>query len=262
MTDWPPEALSRDAFLGGRVSLLQPRTGYRAGVDPVLLAAAVPARTGDHVLDLGCGVGAAILCLAARVPGLALAAVERHAGYADLARRNAAFAGVDLDLAEADLARLPPALTARGFDHVIANPPYFRAEGRATPSDLARAAARAEDTPLAAWIETAARRLKPRGYLHLIQRAERLPDLLAAADARLGSLELLPLAAREGRAPDLVILRARKGGRAAFRLHAPLILHDGPVHLRDGDSYRPWASAVLRDAAALPWPQSGVARQN
>lgn len=256
MTTGSPDGLSRDAFLGGRLRLWQPVSGYRAGVDPVLLAAAVPARTGEHVLDLGCGAGAAMLCLAARVPGLVLAGVERQADYAELARRNAMDAGHEVEIAEACLTRLPPMLTARSFDHVIANPPYFRAAARAAAPDPGRAAARGEETPLATWVEIAARRLRPRGYLHLIQRAERLPELLSVAGARLGSLEVLPLAARDGRAPDLVILRARKGGRAPFRLHAPLILHEGAVHLRDGDSYRPWAQAVLRDAAPLAWPQA------
>ena len=64
--------LTHDAFLGGRLHLWQPRRGYRAGVDPVLLAASVPAKAGQSVLDLGCGAGAAALCLGAREPGLEL----------------------------------------------------------------------------------------------------------------------------------------------------------------------------------------------
>jgi tRNA1(Val) A37 N6-methylase TrmN6 len=112
-----------------------------------------------------------------------------------------------------------------------------------------------EDTPLADWISTAARRLAPKGYLHMIQRADRLPDMLAASAGCLGSSEVLPLAPRHGRAAELVILRARKGGRADFRLHAPLILHEGDRHRQDGESYRPEIGAVLRDGAALPWPK-------
>lgn len=248
------EDLTRDLFLGGRLTIRQPRSGYRAGLDPVLLAAAVPAQTGQSVLELGCGVGAASLCLGARVPGLSLVGVELQDGYAELARRNAAENGIDLVVASADLAALPTDLRARSFDHVIANPPYFlRAQGSAAP-DAGREMALAEATPLARWVETATRRLAPGGWLTLIQRAERLPALLAAMDTRLGSVELLPLAPRVGRPAKLVILRARKGARGTLRLHSPLILHEGSRHERDADSYTPAVSAVLRQAAALPWP--------
>ncbi|MFY0308929.1 tRNA1(Val) (adenine(37)-N6)-methyltransferase [Leisingera sp. D0M16] len=254
MKTFTEDALSRNAFLGGRVQLWQPLRGYRAGVDPVLLAAAVPARAGEAVLELGCGAGQALLCLAARVPGLALAGVELQAPYAELARRNAAANGQEIEVYEADLAALPEALKQRQFQHVIANPPYYKAGAHSQARDAGRKVALGEQTPLAEWITAAARRLAPKGYLHMIQRADRLPDMLAACSGVLGSLEVLPLAPRTGRAAELVILRARKGGRADFRLHAPLILHEGARHERDGESYRPEISAVLRDGAALPWP--------
>lgn len=254
MSCFPEEELSRDDFLGGRIALLQPRRGYRAGVDPVLLAAAVPARAGQSVLELGCGAGAAILSLGARVPDLTLAGLELQRRYADLARRNAAANRQALEVICADLAEMPADLRQRQFDHVIANPPYYRAGAHTAADDVGRAAALGGATALEAWVAAAARRLVPRGHLHVIQRADRLPELLAGCAGRLGSVEVLPLAARQGRAPDLVILRARKGGRAAFRLHAPLILHEGAQHLHDGDSYRAEIAQVLRAGAALPWP--------
>lgn len=254
MSGFADHDLTRNAFLGGRLHLWQPRRGYRAGVDPVLLAAAVPARAGQAVLDLGCGAGAAALCLGARVPGLRLTGVERQPAYADLARRNGAENGIALEVVTADLSDLPPDLRQRSFDHVIANPPYFRAGAHTGARDAGRRAALGEETSLDRWIEVAARRLASRGYLHMIQRAERLPDMLAGCAGRLGSVEVLPLAARPGRAPELVILRARKGGRAAFRLHAPVIMHQGAQHLGDREHYTPEILAVQRDGAPLPWP--------
>ncbi|WP_264210992.1 tRNA1(Val) (adenine(37)-N6)-methyltransferase [Leisingera thetidis] len=254
MTGFQEEELSCDGFLGGRVQLWQPLQGYRAGVDPVLLAAAVPARAGEAVLELGCGAGQALLCLAARVPGLILAGVELQPSYADLARKNAAANRQGIEVFGADLATLPAALKQRQFHHVIANPPYYKAGAHSRARDAGRQVALGEETPLADWICTAARRLAPKGYLHMIQRADRLPDMLAACSGRLGSAEVLPLAPRGGRQAELVILRARKGGRAGFRLHAPLILHEGAGHERDGESYRPEIRAVLREGAALPWP--------
>lgn len=249
-----PADLSRDAFLGGRVHLWQPKAGYRAGIDPVLLAAAVPARAGQSVLDLGCGAGAAVLCLLARVPGLAAAGLEIQPEYRALAEANAAENGVEFVALGGDVANGGRELEGRNFDHVIANPPYFRAGAHTAASDEGRQAALGERVPLETWIATAARRLKPRGFLHMIQRQDRVPDMLAGCAGRLGSLELMPLAPRAGRAPELVILRARKDGRAAFRLHAPLILHVEDRTLGNGKNYTPEIAAVTRDAAPLPWP--------
>jgi len=255
MTGFSPDELSCDAFLGGRLHLLQPRTGYRAGVDPVLLAASVAARAGQSVLELGCGAGAAALCLAARVSGVVLFGVEIQAAYADLARQNAEKNDIRLTVASADLNRLPRSLREEQFDHVIANPPYFRPGAHSQAQDTGRSIALGEQaTALTDWIETAARRLKPKGYLHMIQRSDRLPEMLAGCAGRLGSIQVLPLSARLGRAPDLVILRARKEGRSPFRLYAPCVLHDGDRHLRDGDSYTAQITGVLRDASPLEWP--------
>jgi tRNA1(Val) A37 N6-methylase TrmN6 len=254
--EFPDEALSRNDFLGGRVQLLQPRQGYRAGVDPVLLAAAIPARAGERVLELGCGGGQVLLCLGARVPGLSMTGIELQHGYASLARRNAAENNQVLEVIEADLALLPAEMRQRQFDHVLANPPYYRAGAHSPAEDAGRQIALGENTPLALWIETAARRLIHKGYLHMIQRADRLPEMLMACAGCLGSLEVLPLAPRRGRAAELVLLRARKGGRADFRLHAPLILHDGERHLRDVESYRAEIRAILRQGCALEWPKT------
>ncbi|WP_037316658.1 tRNA1(Val) (adenine(37)-N6)-methyltransferase [Ruegeria halocynthiae] len=251
MTQFGDSDLTRNDFLGGRVRLWQPRAGYRAGVDPVLLAAAVPAATGHTVLELGCGAGAAILCLQARVPGTQAVGVEVQAAYADLARRNAAENAAPLEVVEADLSALPAQLKQRQFDHVIANPPYYRAGAHSPATDHGRRLAQGEDTPLDRWFDTAAKRLAPRGYLHMIQKADRLPDMLSACAGRVGSVEVLPLSPRVGRKAELVILRARKDGRAGFQLHAPLIMHAGDRHEKDGDSYTTQLSGVLRDGAAI-----------
>lgn len=228
----------------------QPRKGYRAATDPVFLAAACPAKTGESVLELGCGVGVAALCLIARVGDLHVTGVERQAAYADLARRNG------LQVIEADLQALPADLRQRSFDHVIANPPYY---GPGTASgDAGRDAALREETPLADWCAVAKARLKPGGWLTMIHMAERLPDLLGAlagagAGAGFGSISVLPLTPRAGRDAGRVVLRARKGAKGPFRLLSPLIIHDGAAHHADGDDYCATARAVLRDGAPLPF---------
>lgn len=245
------EALTTDKFLNGAISVLQPKAGYRAGVDPVLLAAAVPAHSGDSVLELGCGVGVASLCLMTRVSGLSVSGVELQTDYADLARRNADMNGYSMTVHCADLRKLPEAVLQTSFDHVIANPPYYL-RGRGTAANNSgREMALGETTPLVDWIEVATRRLKPKGYLTVIQNAERLPAVLGAMDGRLGSIKLLPLAPRKGRSAHLVILQARKGGRAGFRLLAPVVMHQGAAHIDDRENYTSQLKGVLRDGAAL-----------
>ena len=78
--------VSEDALLGGRITFFQPRRGYRAAIDPVILAASVPAGAGEEVLDVGSG--AATLCLAARIPGVSVTGLESEADLVDIARRN------------------------------------------------------------------------------------------------------------------------------------------------------------------------------
>jgi tRNA1(Val) A37 N6-methylase TrmN6 len=243
------EELSDDKFLMGRLRLLQPRQGYRAATDPVLLAAACPARAGQMVLDLGCGAGAAALCLSARVPQVRLWGLERQPAYAALARENAERNGVVLQVAEGDLTDMPAALRI-DFDHVIANPPWYPPGGTPSP-DAGRAAALQIETPLADWIAAAARRLRPGGWLTLICGVDGLPALLGALSPALGSAAVLPLAAREGRPALRVILQARKGGRGAFRLLAPFILHRGAAHDGDREAYTPAANSVLRGGESL-----------
>jgi tRNA1(Val) A37 N6-methylase TrmN6 len=235
--------------------MLQPRVGYRAGVDPVLLAASIAARAGQTVLELGCGAGPVLLCLAARVPGLSITGVELQPGYADLARRNADLNGVAAEIVCADIAALPEPVRQRSYDHLIANPPYFEGGRRTASDDESRELGLAGATPLGLWVEVAARRTAPQGMVSMIVRSERLPELLGAFAACLRSVQVLPLAARLGRDPKLVLVRGRKQGNAPFRLHTPLVLHQGGTHVADRDDYTPEISAVLREAAALTFPQ-------
>jgi tRNA1(Val) A37 N6-methylase TrmN6 len=241
--------LTQDDFLGGKLKVFQPRKGYRAGVDPVLLAASIPAKAGQSVLELGCGVGVASLCLCARVPGVAVTGIELQSDYATLAQKNAHENNVNFTVVNTDLRQLPADLRQRRFDHVIMNPPYFERAHGVAAHDAGRDVALAGDTPLTDWLDIGARRVGPRGYLTIIQRMERLPEVIAALNGRLGAIIVRPIAGRDGRAPELFLLQARQEGRAAFRMAPTLIMHQGCAHSGNQETYTPKVKAILRDGA-------------
>lgn len=241
--------LRQDGFLGGRLRIVQPVQGYRAGADAVMLAAACAARPGQSVLELGCGAGVAMLCLGVRIPGLALTGLELQASYAGLARHNAELNGQAVAVMQGDLADMPAALRGASFDHVIANPPYFLG-GTIAPVN-GRGRARHEDTPLALWIDAGLRRLRQGGRITLIQRADRLDGILAALEGRAGATRILPVSARQGRDAGRVIVQARKGARGPLRLLAPFVMHAKTSHSEDAEDLTDAAQAVLRDGAAL-----------
>ncbi len=250
-----PDNLTLDEYLGGKLSVLQPKIGYRAGVDPVLLAASVPAKPGQSVLELGCGVGVASLCLSSRVADLNLTGLELQAEYASLATQNAETNNANMKVVVGDLSQMPSDLRQTSFNHVIANPPYFLRDRSVSATDQGRETAMGEDTPLVDWVTAAAKRLAPKGTATFIHRADRLDDLLASMVGRLGSVQVLPLVPRSGRDARLVILSAKKGGRAPLRLHDSFLMHSGKRHESDEKDYSDAMNQVLKNGSPLPFPE-------
>lgn len=243
-----PEITSDDDFLGGRLRLLQPLEGYRIGGDSVLLAATIPARAGDHVLDVGCGSGAISLCLASRVEGISVTGLELQpelfAISSENVRRNNL--GDQISIVEGDLARAPQTLPRNSFDHVVTNPPYLDESLASPPPNAQKAKAHMEShIGLRDWVRLSLKFLKPMGWIHVIQRADRLNDILAGLDGRAGDITIYPLWPRVGQAARRVIVRARKGGKGALQLHPGLVLH------RPEGGYTTQAEAALRDGKGL-----------
>lgn len=250
------EETTLDAFLGGRLMIEQPRHGYRAGLDPVLLAASVPAVAGQAICDLGCGVGTALWCVARRVPDLTLAGVERHDHLIALARRNAKRNGIDATLLHEDITGPSAAFKQMSFDHVMANPPFFKRDRGTESLSQTRESGRGQDTELWHWVRLAYKRLKPKGYAYFLINAAQLLEMMSALYEQDFATEAWPIAAYAHRPARTVLVRARKGGKSDFSLHYPIILHSDPTSSGHAvDKYQPEIERVLRDAAPLSVPQ-------
>jgi len=243
----PPGFTTDGTLLGGRVRFKQPARGYRVAIDPILLAASVPAEEGQRILDLGAGAGAAALCLAARVAGCRVDCLEAQGELARVAAGNVSANKLDRSIVVhvGDLRRAPADLPRNGFDHVMTNPPYHAAQGADPPPDHAKRRATVDELGIEAWVDAALKFLKPRGRLAIIHRADRLDELILALGGRTGEVTVIPLWPRAGQPARRVILRARKGARSPALLSAGLVLH------RDDGGFTPEADAILRGAGAL-----------
>ena len=249
--------ITDDAFLDGALQVLQPRSGYRAGLDAVFLAAAVPAGQGSdpvRVLDVGAGVGTAGLCLARRVETARITLLEREPELARLATENVARNGLQerVSVVEADIARSAADLAALGlkpesFDHVIANPPYHQV-GAGTPSAVSlKANAHAmPEADLGHWARFMARMAASGAGATIVHKAEALADLLAVLEGRFGAIKILPLHPRAGAPAHRVIVQGVKGSRAPVTLLAGVVLHGAD------NAFTPGAQAILRSGAPLP----------
>ena len=244
----PDPGLTEDALLGGRVRLRQPANGARVAIDPIFLAASVAAEPHQLVLDVGCGVGAATLCLAARVPQCRVIGFELQRDLVRLAGDNVVLNGMSarISVMVGDLLAPPPRLSPGMFDHVMANPPFIE-QGRGTPSaNPAKSAATIEgDANLGDWVRFALAMARGKGTVTFVHRADRIDALLGHLAGRAGEIVIFPLWPAAGRAASRVLVRATKQVAAPARLMPGLVLHESDGRFSEA------AEAVLRGGAAL-----------
>ncbi|MEQ1890295.1 MAG: methyltransferase, partial [Alphaproteobacteria bacterium] len=224
------------------------RDVFKQAAEAGAIPAAIAARPGDLTLEGGAGAGAAGLCLARRVPGVSVDALEIDPMLAELARQNALRNGL-ADAVEVycgSIASPPYRITANSYHHVFMNPP-FQEPGAGSPSPVpGRASAHQESAVgLRDWIKFAVTMAQPSGCITMIHRADRLDDVLAALKGRAGACEIFPLWPGNGKAAGRVIVRAYKGNDGPVRLLPGLVLHE------PGSKYTDAAEQVLRHAGAL-----------
>ena len=99
------------------------------------------------------------------------------------------------------------------------------------------------------WLKVAAKRAKPKGFVHFIVRSDRLMEIFTNMPNSLGSLVITPIISRKNQNAKLTILHAKKNGRAGFIISSPIILH--PLKSDSRKKYVPKVDKVLRNGASL-----------
>lgn len=230
--------------LNGAVKLRQIEGGFKTSIDAVLLAAACPAKNGQSVLDLGCGIGSAGLSLAARVEGIHLKGIDIQGDHVECAIENAALNEITAEFECADIRDYQGDL----FDHIICNPPYEDAGAHlVSPSDK-NATARGhleDDIAIDDWVKCAFNNLKSGGSLCIVHKAEACQKIIQALGKSFGATEIIPLWPKQGKNARRVIIRTIKHRKSPSIIHHGLVLHES-----DG-TYTKAADTILRDSNAL-----------
>ena len=243
-----PKGCSLDDFLGGAVKLIQPTDGYRISMDTVMLAASVPARAGEHVLEAGTGTAGAALCLAERVKGVKVTGLELQKSMIEIAEHNIVINQTQglVRVVEGDITAPPTDMREGQFDHVIANPPYLSMGKAIRPPALSKGLAHMNSSAtLKDWVHFCILMARHKGTVTFIHRADRLDEIIHLMHRRVGEICLFPLWPRAGSPAKRVIVQGRKGMHGVMRVLPGIALH-GEV-----DRYTKEAEAVLRHGQAL-----------
>ncbi|MDR2794781.1 MAG: methyltransferase [Holosporaceae bacterium] len=218
--------LTKDYILRGKLSLLQPKHGYRVAIDPIILAGFVALQHGQSVLDVGCGVGTISLILKLRNPSATITAIDVDPDICDICLRNARENSINLDVVNIGIENFHGNQFYNGktFDHIVTNPPFFSRESSRI-SD-ARLLANFETIKLSDWISFCLRKLKNGGMLHIIHHASRISDILSSLDKKVGSIEIIPIFPKKNMDAIRIIVHGKKGSRKSTKITSGLILHD------------------------------------
>jgi tRNA1(Val) A37 N6-methylase TrmN6 len=237
-------------FLGGTLTLAQPKKGYRAGMDAALLAAACDAGPHQRVIEAGCGAGAALLSAAARRPETLFTGIERDPMALALCRENIAANGLEgrVRALAGEVTHKLAALGLEPFDAALANPPFFDDPAAIRGPAPEREGAWIADGGLQAWTRFLLKAVREGGTITIIHRADRLADILALLGVGAGSFRIRPVLPFADEPAKRVLVRAVKTGKAPLVLLPALVLHD-----RDGGKHTARADAILRGEAELDW---------
>ena len=218
-----------DELWRGGPRFKQTEQSFKLSTDSVLLAAFANGAKARRALDLGSGAGVLCVLLGWNNPNMEITGVELQAAFAALSRENMAENGLNnVSILNADLREHRSLFSAESFDLVVSNPPYFSENsGYSAPTDH-RAAAREEKNCTLADICAATRfALRWGGTMAIVHRPERLSELFCAMSAAgIEPKRLRMVCHRAERAPSLVLVEGKRGGKPGLIIEPPLVLAD------------------------------------
>lgn len=218
-----------DLDLGG-LKVVQNPEYFCFGVDAVLLANYATFPDGAEVAEFCAGNGVISILLTAKQRPGKIVAIEFQPELATLAQKSVDISGVSelVRVVNDDVLRASAYIKPKSLDAVVVNPPYVRKGAGLACGNIQRSLARQESTVGPEEIFcVSAELLKTGGELFMIHRPDRLVDIFVAARANgIEPRELIMVHPGPTKAPNICLIRCKKGARRDLRVLPPIHIYD------------------------------------
>ena len=213
------------------LKIIQNKKWFCFGIDSVILSGfAKEAKEGSKVLDLGTGTGIISILLSEKIKNSKIVGVELQKEVAEMAQRSIKLNNLEnkIKIINNDIKEIYKELGKNSFDVVVTNPPYKKKETGIVNNNNVKMISRHESTAdLEDFIRVASEELKDLGTFYIINRPERLADMIE----NLRKYRLEPKVIRfvhpnKGKAPNEVLIKAVKFGNKFLKVDKPLIIYE------------------------------------
>lgn len=212
------------------LKLIQSKSGFRYGMDSVLLADFAQIRPNDIVADFGTGTGILPLLLYGRGKGKRYHAFEIQTEMAKIAEDNAALNRIEdiMSVYNVSVEHAAEYVMRGTVDAVIMNPPYGAYGKTIRNPDMANSTARhQEENTIDRFLASANGILRGKGRLFLVYPAQQMLEIMLS----LKTWRIEPKCFRLvypyiNRPANLVLIEAIKDAKPGLLTMAPLVVYD------------------------------------
>ena len=200
---------------------------FKVSTDSVLLASFASTK-GKNGIDIGCGSGIISLIMLCTNETLHMTGIDINEDAADTASSNIQRNGLSARYRVicGDIREHRVLFNTGSFDFAVCNPPYYPENSGKLSSNRNKSSARGETLCNLEDICKAVAFLLPTGgSFYLVHKPERLSEIFCTMTKySLEPKRLREVQYRIGKAPSLVLIEGRRGGRKGLVIESPLIL--------------------------------------
>ncbi|MEG0978340.1 MAG: methyltransferase [Bacilli bacterium] len=212
-------------LLDYKLKIYQNSQWFRFSLDSVLLAEFIKIKKADKtILDLGTG-NAPIPLILSKKTFLPIKAVEIQKDIADLAKKSVLYNHLEnqINIINIDMKEFALNSESDQYDIIISNPPYFKNNDCSFQnSDIHKAIARHEIMITLEEIIIIARKLlKNNGSFYLVQRPERLLEIIKSCQQANLEPKRLRICYTNSNNATLFLLECVKNGKSGLTIESP-----------------------------------------